>query len=150
MPALFHFLLGGEYMMKSKYAVIIATIMLLFSFSLALAEDSNDADELDATMRLMDDAEANLPDAVTRPIKLPDNVGIANSAAVEKSVNGIEAANAGSDNSTHGRDTADAARNRASDMAEAAKDNRETHGRSEDLPDPPNRPDPPNPGGPPN
>jgi len=132
--------------MKARYAVIIATLMLLFSFSLALAEDSVDSGELDATMRLMDDAEAESSQAVTRPIELPDAASI---TAVGKSEKGLEAANAGSENSTFGRDTADAARERANGMSEAAKDNRESHGRSEDLPDPPNRPDPPNPGGPP-
>ena len=121
--------------------------MLLFSFSLALAEDSVDSGELDATMRLMDDAEAESSHAVTRPIELPQHLrDRGDSVAVDKSANGLEAANAGSDNSAFGRDTADAAHERASGMSEAAKDNRENHGRSEELPDPPNRPDPPNPG----
>ena len=131
--------------MKPKHAVIVATIMLLFSFSLALAEDAGDNGELDATMRLMDDAEAASSLAVTQPIQLPEHLRV-DSVAADKSAKGMEAANAGSENSAFGRDTADAASERASGMSEAAKDNRENHGRSEDLPDPPNRPDPPNPG----
>jgi hypothetical protein len=132
--------------MKAKYVVSIATLMLLFSFSLALAEDSDDSGELDATMRLMDDAEAESSHAVTRPIQLPLHLKV-DTVAAEKSAKGLEAANAGSDNSAFGRETADAARERTSGMTEAAKDNRESHGRSEDLPDPPSRPDPQNPGG---
>jgi hypothetical protein len=133
--------------MKSKHAVTIATIMLLFSFSLALAEDSDDSGALDATMRLMDDAEAASSNAVTRPIELPQRLrGREDYIAVEKSEKGLEAADAGSDNSDFGRGTADSARERASGMAEAAKDNREFHGRSDEVPEPP---DPPNPGGPP-
>ena len=134
--------------MKPKHAVIVATIMLLFSFSLALADDAKAGDELDATMRLMDDADADSPDAVTRTIQLPLHLRV-DSVAADKSAKGIEAANAGSENSAFGRDTADAARERASGMSEAAKENRENHGRSEDVPEPPNRPDPPDPGGPP-
>ena len=67
----FIFSLGGERSMIPKHVVNIATIMLLFSLSLALAEDAKAGDELDASMRLMDDAEADLPDAVTRTIQLP-------------------------------------------------------------------------------
>jgi hypothetical protein len=141
-PALIQFLLGGEKPMKARYVVSIATLMLLFSFSLALAEDSDDSGELDATMRLMDDAEAESSHAVTRPIQLPEHLRVY-SVATEKSEKGLKAANAGSGNSTFGRETADAARERASGMSEAAIENRENHGRSED---PPNRPDPPNPG----
>ena len=139
--------------MKAKYALIIATLMLLFSFSLALAEDSDDNGALDATMRLMDDAEAESSNAVTKPIELPQHLRDREDfIAVEKSENGLETANAGSDNSQHseiGRGTAASARDRANEMAEAAKDNRDSHGRSDNLPDPPNRPDPPNPGEPP-
>lgn len=136
--------------MKARYAVIIATLMLLFSFSLALAEDSVDSGELDATMRLMDDAEAELPEAVTRPIQLPEHLRV-DTVAAEKSAPGLETANAARNNQHRqdGLNNANEARDRANEMAEAAKENRENHGRSEDLPEPPNRPDPPDPGGPP-
>jgi len=136
--------------MKAKYTLIIATLMLLFSFSQALAEDPDDSGALDATMRLMDDAEAESSNAVTRPIELPQHLlDRGDSVAVDKSAKGLEAANAGSDNSEFGRGTADAAHERANGMAEAAVDNLESRGRSENLPEPPDRPDPPNPGGPP-
>ncbi len=136
--------------MKARYVVSIATLMLLFSFSLALAEDSDDNGALDATMRLMDDAEAESSHAVTRPIELPQRLRDREDfIAVEKSEKGLEAADAGSDNSQHsefGRGQIDAARERANAMSEAAKETRENHGRSGDRPEPP---DPPNPGGPP-
>lgn len=142
-PALKPLLLGGESSMQVKYTLTIATIMLLFSFSLALAEDSDDSGELDATMRLMDDAEAVLPDAVTRTIQLPEHLRI-DTVAVDKSAKGLETANAARDNQHRkdGLDNASEARERANDMAEAAKEDRENRGRD-------NRPDPPNPGGPP-
>ncbi len=135
--------------MKTKHAVSIALLALLFSMSPAQAEDSEDGDELDATMRLMGNAEAELPDAVINPIKLPDHLIRAESIAVTKSAKGPLQANDARQGRENGLTTADAARDRAQDMAEAAKETRENHGRSEDLPDPPNRPEVPNPGGPP-
>ncbi len=149
-PALISFLFGREKSMQSKYVVMAAAIMLLFSFSLALAEDSNDGDGLEATMRLMDDAEAELPAAVTRPIQLPEHLRV-DTVAAEKSAPGLETANAARDNQHRqdGLNNANDARDRANEMADAAKEDRENHGRSEDLPEPPNRPDPPDPGGPP-
>ena len=82
--------------MRAKYTLIIATLMLLFSFSVALAEDSDDNGELDATMRLMDDAEAESSNAVTRPIELPQHLKDREDfIAVEKSAKGLEAADAG-------------------------------------------------------
>jgi hypothetical protein len=138
---------GGKKLMKAKYTLIIAMLMLLFSFSLALAEDSDDSGALDATMRLMDDAEANLPEAVTKPIQLPEHLR-ESTVAADKSTTGHTEANAARDNQHRkdGLNKANDARDRASSLAEAAKDNRESHGRSEDRPEPP---DPPNPGGPP-
>jgi hypothetical protein len=143
-------LLGRESTMKLKFAVLIATSMLLLSMSIAMADDPDDGDELDATMRLMDDAEAVLPDAVTKPIQLPEHLRV-DSAALDKSTKGHQAAENARDNEQreNGLSNAADARDRANDMAEGAKENRENHGRSEDRPEPPNRPDRPNPGGPP-
>ena len=127
--------------MKTKYVAIIASSMLLLSMSLALADDPDDGEELDATMRLMDDAEAVLPDAVTKPIELPEHLRD-DPVALDKSKNGHQAADAARDNEhrENGLNNAAEARDRARDMADGAK---------EDRPEPPNRPDPPNPGGPP-
>ena len=136
--------------MKTKYVALIASSMLLLSMSLALADDPDDGEELDATMRLMDDAEAVLPDAVTKPIELPEHLRV-DPVALDKSTKGHQKAEAARNKEQRGNglNNAAEARDRASDMADGAKDNRENHGRSEDRPEPPNRPDPPNPGGPP-
>jgi hypothetical protein len=143
MPALIPLLLGRDSLMKCRYA-LLAAAMTCFSFSVALADD---ADELDATMRLMDDAEAQLPEAVTRPIQLPEHLRD-DSVAAEKSASGHETANAARDDEHRqsGIDDAAEARERAHEISEEAKESRENRGRSED---PPNRPDPPNPNGPP-
>lgn len=148
MPAPMRILLGRDRLMKFRYALLAAASMIYFSFGVALADD---ADELDATMRLMDDAEAQLPEAVTRPIQLPEHLRV-DSVAAEKSAPGHETANAARDNEQRqsGIENAAEARERANDMSEEAKEDRENRGRSEDRPDPPNRPDPPDPGGPPN
>jgi len=130
--------------MKTKHAVSITLLSLLFSASPLLAEDPEDADELDATMRLMGNAEAQLPEAVINPISMPDHLE-EDSAAAVNSESGHLQANEARKRREQGLATADAAQ----DMAEAAKETRENHGRSEDLPDPPNRPEVPNPGGPP-
>jgi hypothetical protein len=134
--------------MKLGIAVLAATIMLFASMSLALAEGSDDDDELDATMRLMDDAEAESPESITLKIVLPEHL-MEGSVAAEKSAKGHKTANDAISERENGREGAEQARDRASEMAEGAKENRENHGRSEDRPKPPNRPDPPNPGGPP-
>ena len=134
--------------MKYRYALFAAAIMAQFSFSPALADD---ADELDATMRLMDDAEAQLPAAVTKPISLPEHLRV-DSVAADKGPPGHGTANAARDNEHRQSaiENAAEARDRANEMSEEAKEDRENRGRSEDHPDPPNRPDPNNPGGPPN
>jgi hypothetical protein len=146
MPALIPLLLGRDSLMKCRYA-LLAAAMTCFSFSMALADD---ADELDATMRLMDDAEAQLPEAVTKPIQLPEHLRN-DSVAAGKSESGHQTANAAR-NDEHrqsGIDNATEARERAHGMSEEAKENRANLGRSEDRQDPPDRPDPPNPNGPP-
>ena len=136
--------------MKTKYVALIASSMLLLSMSLALADESDDGEELEATMRLMDDAEAVLPDAVTKPIQLPEHLRV-DSVALDKSTKGQQTAESARDNEhrENGLSNAAEARDRARDMADGANENRENHARSEDRPEPPNRPDPPNPGGPP-
>jgi hypothetical protein len=132
-----------ESLMKIRYAVLAATIMLLSSMSLALAEDSNDGDELDATMRLMDDAEAESSETVTLKIKLPEHL-MEGSVAAEKSAKGHATANDAINKRENGLRDIEEARNRANEMAEGAKENRENHGRSEDHPEPPDQPGPPN------
>ena len=113
---------------------------------------SNDEDEMDVTMRLMGKAEADLPDAVTKPITLPDAVlkHDSESPAVAASEHGTTTATDNKPGREEGLQKADAARERASEMSNQAQNDRETHGRSEDRPEPPPRPENPGPkGGPP-
>ena len=137
--------------MKTRHAVFITSLMLLFSMSPVLAQDS-DEDQLDATMRLMCNAEAQLPEAVIKTIELPahlrEDAAAASDSAASNSKKGHDQANAAREGRKQGLEAAADARDKAKDMKEAAKENRENHGRSEDLPDPPNRPDDvPNPSG---
>ena len=129
--------------MKIRYAVLATTIMLLTGMSLALAEDSDDGDELDATMRLMDDAEAESSETVTLKIELPEHL-MEGTVAAEKSAKGHATANDAISKRENGLRDIEEARDRANEMAEGAKENRENHGRSEDHPEPPDRPGPPN------
>lgn len=127
-------------------AVVVATLMLIVSMGLAVAQDPLEDDELDATMRLMEHAEAELPEAVTKKIQLPEHLR-EDSTAADNSAKGHSQANAAREDREKGPGTADDARERGNDMSEAAKENRENRGRSGDRPDPPNRPEVPNPGG---
>jgi len=113
---------------------------LLFGAGGAWAQD-NDIDDAETTIRLMGEAEAELPDAVTRDIVLPDAAG-EDSEAVENARRGLETANENRARREHGLATASEARDRAADMAEEARENVEDRGRAEDLPvDVPGRPD---------
>jgi len=98
----------------------------------------------EATIRLMGAAEAELPDAVTNPIKLPDRLLDVPEAeqvkAVEKASDALANATQHRDAGRNGGlDQAAEARMKGADMAEQAKDNRDTHGRS-DPPGPPETP----------
>jgi uncharacterized protein YggE len=125
--------------MNRKFFVTTAGVFLMLLGHQANAQDT-DADE--PTMRLMGNAEATLPEAVTKTIMLPVELA-ENSAAVDNAANGFSVANENRLRREAGLTTADEARNRAEEMSEAAQENRETHGRSDDLPDPPQRPEPP-------
>ena len=129
--------------MNSKLIVTSASVFLMLLGHQVSAEDE-DAGE--PTMRLMGNAEAALPDAITKIIMLPADL-VENAAAVDHAENGHSVANDNRSQREAGLTTADEARNRAKDMAEAAQENTETHGRSDELPDPPQRPDTPKPQG---
>lgn len=128
--------------MKNK-VVILGTTLLLLSFSGAWAQETDEGDEAESTIRLMDAAEAELPDAVTKEITLPDAVG-EDAAAVEKAARGLDKANEKAERREKGLNRADEAREQGAEMADEARDKRENRGRSEDRPDPPNPPKPPN------
>ena len=130
--------------MNSKLIVTTAGVFLMLLGHQVSAQDGEDADE--PTMRLMSNAEATLPAAVTNIIKLPADL-VDNAAAVDNAKYGISVANDNRSRPNAGLTTVDEARNRAKDMTEAAQDDRETHGRTDELPDPPQRPVTPKPQG---
>lgn len=113
--------------------LIISCTAVLLSANIAWAADGSEAE---LTIRLMGTAEAELPDAVTKEITLPEAVA-EDSAAVEKAARGMDAANDNRQRRETGLLQADEARERGADMAGEAQDNRESRGRSEDRPDPP-------------
>ena len=124
--------------------MLIGTIALLMSFGGAWAQDNDE--DAEATIRLMGAAEAELPDAVTKEISLPDSVA-EDSAAVENAARGLETANENRMRREEGLTTADEAREHGAEMAEEAMENRENRGRSGDRPDTPEPPTPPGPPG---
>ena len=135
-----------------KIRVSIAAMILMAVSTGAWAAGDDDAE---ATIRLMGTAEAELPDAVTKTITLPDHLLVESDdqvAAVEKAQKGHDKANERHEKRNDGLSKADAARERGAEMSEKAKEARENRGRAEDRPDPPNRPDdrgrPDNPGRP--
>ena len=122
----------------------LSVLCLLLSTSVVLAQedDASAADPAESTIRLMGAAEADLPEAVTKEIKLPP-AAIENSAAVEKAERGSQTANENRERRENGLSRADEAREHGAEMAEEAKKNRENRGRFEDRPTPPERPEPP-------
>ena len=113
--------------------MIICCTALLLSANLAWALDG---DEAESTIRLMGAAEAELPEAVTKEITLPEAVA-EDSAAVDNAARGMETANENRQRREEGLAQADEARERGADMADEAHKNRENRGRSEDRPTPP-------------
>lgn len=124
--------------MNIRYIVIAAGTAFLLMGGQAWA------DEGEATIRLMSNAEAELPGAVTREIKLPEYLR-EDVAAVENAAKGLSTAN--QFRSKEGLTQAAEARERGAEMAEAAQENRENRGRSDDRPAPPEMPDVPQPRG---
>jgi hypothetical protein len=116
----------------------ICTVVLLMGSGSTWAQD--EADEAETTIRLMGAAEAELPDAVTADIALPDSLP-EDSQAVENAQAGIDTANENRQRREDGFATADQARERGAEMAEEALENRENRGRSEDRPEGPDVPE---------
>ena len=111
---------------------------LALSAGPALA-DEDDADPAESTIRLMDASEAELPEAVTKEIKLPP-AAVENSAAVENAARGTQTANENRDRRENGLARADEAREKGAEMAEEANNNRENRGRFKERPTPPDPP----------
>jgi hypothetical protein len=124
-------------MMNRKIVWISAATVLLACGSAWAQED-----EAETTIRLMGAQEAELPEAVTAEIALPDAAS-EDAEAVENAQFGLDTANENRERREAGLATADQARERGAEMAEEAQQNRETRGRSQDLPEPPEVPGPP-------
>lgn len=133
--------------MNRKFALLGATTLLL-SFSNAWTQETEGGEEAESTIRLMGAADAELPDAVIKEIKLPDAMS-EDLAAVENAARGLETPNENRMRREEGLSTADDARERGAEMADDAMENRENRGRSDDRPDPPDLPEQPDPQGPP-
>ena len=117
-----------------KVTLIFATTVLLVSGTGWAADDA------EATIRLMGIAEAELPDAVTKQITLPEHLLLETEdqvAAVDKAEKGLAKANERNDHRDKGQEQAADARERGAEMKEKAKENRENRGRSDDRPTPP-------------
>jgi hypothetical protein len=117
----------------------MGSLSVLLGANVALAQEANSGDPAESTIRLMGQAEAKLPDAVTKDIKLPPAMSV-NEKAVEKASRGQAHANANREGRRQGLEKADEAREKGSDISEQAKQNRENRGRFDS---PPGRPDAP-------
>ena len=128
-----------------KLFLVLSALCLLLCASVVVAQDDEDnADNpAESTILLMGVAEAELPEAVTKEIKLPPAVS-ENSAAVERAERGLKNANENRERRENGLSRADEAREHGAEMAEKAKNDRENRGRFEDRPTRPERPDTPN------
>jgi len=121
--------------MNIKKTIICCTALLL-SANVVWAEEG---DEAESTIRLMGAAEAELPEAVTKEITLPEAVA-EDPAAINNAESRLETANENRQRREKGLSQADEARERGANMADEAQDNRENRGRSEDRPEPPDNP----------
>jgi hypothetical protein len=119
------------------YSTFIAMAVLLTGNPAWAQEEQEDPTK--ATIRLMGDAEANLPAAVVKEIKLPENVK-EDAAAVSETVKGLETANRNRLEGNKGNAQAEAAREKAKGLSNSAHENREIRGRSKDRPGPPDSP----------
>jgi hypothetical protein len=118
----------------------LSVLSILLSASVVVAQEDAPADDpAESTIRLMGAAEAALPDAVTKDIKLPPALGI-NEKAVENASRGLTRANENRERREQGLGKADEAREKGNEISEQARENRENRGRFDD---PPGRPDEP-------
>ena len=124
-----------------KFKLVLLTTLLIVSGT-AIGQTTDD-DEMEATMRLMGNAEAELPDAVIKTIELPESLlkRDPESPAVEASANGHAKAAERHARREAGLDQAELARERSEEMSQKANDNRESLGRGE-RPEPPENPGP--------
>ena len=123
----------------NRKLTLLWTALLLLSFSGAWANDDGTHGDADVTIRLMGVPEADLPDAVTKEIMLPEE---ADDEAALNAAQGLTKAGERHDRRESGLAIANEAIENAADIAGDASDNIENRGRAEDLPvDVPGRPD---------
>ena len=124
----------------------LSILCLILGSSVVLAEedDAGADDPAEATIRLMSNLEAELPEAVTKEITLPP-AALENPTAVENAARGLEKAQENRERRENGLSRADEAREQGAERAEEARQNRENRGRFEERRGPPEPP----PGGPP-
>ena len=127
--------------MKFRNTVTVFGALLVLCSNPAWTQDQDGEDPATATIRLMSNAEADLPEAVMKEIKLPENL-TEDSEAASNAERGLATANQNRLEGNQGLEQAEEAQQRGAEMAEAAQDNRENQGRSDDRPEPPNRPAP--------
>ena len=128
--------------MKITTLALTATTLLLTA-NVGWTADETDGDSAELTIRLMGAAEAELPEAVTNEITLPEALS-EDSKAVDNAENGLETANQNKQPRESGLSQADEARERGAEMADEAQDNRDNRRRSEEQrPEPPSNPGPP-------
>jgi hypothetical protein len=122
-----------------RHKILIPALIAMMGTGTWAADDDDGAE---ATIRLMDTAEAALPGAVTRTITLPEHLLVENEdqvAAVDRAKSGHDKANQRLENEgrAKGLSQAEAARERGEQLADKAKEARENRSRA----DPPGRPD---------
>ena len=124
--------------MKFRNTVTVFGALLVLCSNPAWTQDQDGEDPATATIRLMSNAEADLPEAVIKKIKLPADLS-EDSEAVRNSERGLGTANQNRLEGNKGLEQAEEAQQRGAEMVEAAQENRENRGRSDERPDPPNR-----------
>jgi hypothetical protein len=127
--------------MKIRNTVTVFGALLFLCSNPAWTQEEASDDPTTATIRLMSSAEADLPDAVTKEIKLPENLA-EDAEAATNAARGLATANQNRLEGNQASEKAEEAQQRGAEMAEAAQDNRENRGRSYERPDPPDRSSP--------
>lgn len=125
--------------MNTGNAISIAGWTLILVAGNALAQD------LDQTIRIIEQPQAELPAAVMGPISLPSGV-VDDTGAIEASTKGLGTTKAARMRREERTQAADDALDAAADYADAAQDAAESFSRTDDfvpdVPDPPEVPDP--------